>query len=186
MEIWRDVIWYEWLYQVSNLGRVKSLDKRVFQWRYITEVIRKWKIRKLQTRKDWFIIVRLVNKDWKFKGHIVSRLVISAFKWESDLDVTYADWNKNNIRLNNLYYKSRSQIAKDAYKKWTRKPSFNNKWKFFWDSWNSKSVKQYDLKWNFIKTWDSIKRAETELKLFNISRSINKGGIAWGYKWIKT
>ena len=28
-EIWKDVVGYEGIYQVSNLGRIKSLDKRV-------------------------------------------------------------------------------------------------------------------------------------------------------------
>ena len=28
-EIWKDVLGYEGLYQVSNLGRVKSLDKEI-------------------------------------------------------------------------------------------------------------------------------------------------------------
>ena len=29
-EIWRDVVGYEGLFQVSNLGRVKSLERRVY------------------------------------------------------------------------------------------------------------------------------------------------------------
>lgn len=29
MEIWKDVVGYEGLYQVSNLGNVKSLDRMV-------------------------------------------------------------------------------------------------------------------------------------------------------------
>ena len=30
-EIWKDIPGYEGLYQASNLGRIKSLDKVVFQ-----------------------------------------------------------------------------------------------------------------------------------------------------------
>jgi len=31
-EIWKDIPWYEWLYQASNLGRIKSLSKKWSWW----------------------------------------------------------------------------------------------------------------------------------------------------------
>ena len=39
-EIWKDIVGYEGLYQVSNLGRVKSLKRKVYagrnrmRWQY--------------------------------------------------------------------------------------------------------------------------------------------------------
>ncbi len=34
-EIWKDIPGYEGLYQVSNLGRVKSMEREVFSANYI-------------------------------------------------------------------------------------------------------------------------------------------------------
>ena len=33
LEVWKDVINYEGLYQVSNLGRVKSVSRYIKHWR---------------------------------------------------------------------------------------------------------------------------------------------------------
>lgn len=45
-EIWKDIPWYEWLYQASNMWRVKSLDRIVHnKWSWNTYGI-KWKILK--------------------------------------------------------------------------------------------------------------------------------------------
>lgn len=37
-EIWKDVVWYEWLYQISNLWRVKSLNYKAIE--HLTPVSR--------------------------------------------------------------------------------------------------------------------------------------------------
>lgn len=69
MEEWRDIKDYEGLYQVSNMGRIKSLNYR----RTGRE-----KIMKLNHDKDGYIVVGLF-KNKKLKQYKVHRLVAEAF-----------------------------------------------------------------------------------------------------------
>ena len=46
-EIWKDIPWYEWLYQASNLWNIKSL----ISW--------KEKILKANKTKRWYLQLRL-------------------------------------------------------------------------------------------------------------------------------
>ena len=76
-EIWKDIPGYEGMYQVSNLGRVKSLPK---QW--LTALGGKRShdgiILKPQRKIGGYIIVRL-PKDKKYKNFSVHQLVAMAF-----------------------------------------------------------------------------------------------------------
>ena len=73
MEEWRDVSGFEGIYQVSNYGRVKSLDRFDCAGRRLKGVIRCPVIEKYnnETVTLW--------KDGKQKNHSVQRLVAVAF-----------------------------------------------------------------------------------------------------------
>ena len=90
-EIWRDVIGYEGLYKVSNLGRVKSFA-------YGTEKIRK----PVFNRPGYFSLVLYKNEiPTSTRIHV---LVAQAFipNPESKAYVNHIDANKLNNRVNNL------------------------------------------------------------------------------------
>ena len=59
-EIWKDIKDYEGLYQISNFGRVKALDKTV--WNGKTYLYFSEKIRKLNVDKDGYLNITL-NKN---------------------------------------------------------------------------------------------------------------------------
>ena len=72
MEIWKDVVGYEGLYQVSNYGRVKSLERKINNRIYEERIISQEK------SKDGYLRVDL-HKDGNRKHKKVHRLVAQAF-----------------------------------------------------------------------------------------------------------
>lgn len=106
-EIWKDITGYEGYYMVSNLGRVKSLEKTVRcdrGYRIIPE-----KILKAGIRANGYLIVRL-SKDGKEKTYMIHRLVASVFceNPEGYTEVNHKDEDKTNNNVDNLEYCSRS------------------------------------------------------------------------------
>lgn len=114
IEEWRDVPEYEGLYQVSNFGRVKSLPKEwITGW---NNVKRKHDGFILKPSKHNGYLSVTLSKDNKSKYKSVHRLVLQAFKGDSDLDCNHKDGNKSNNYLNNLEYCTESENAIHAYK----------------------------------------------------------------------
>lgn len=75
-EIWEDIKGYEGLYQVSNLGRVKSLDRYV-RSKNNSIALKKGKLLKTHTDKDGYLSICLYRT--KCKKFQVHRLVAEAF-----------------------------------------------------------------------------------------------------------
>lgn len=181
MEIWKDIKWYEWMFQVSNYWRVKSLEKHVQRGKGIT--LQREKIRTPQYSDKWNATI-ILSKDKKVKGFIVWRLVLQTFVWESEWYVNFKDWDKRNLKLSNLEYISVSEHTKDMFKQGRRKANLPNKWKKFWEAYNARAVNQFDKSWEFIREWDSARRVEKELWICNVSRACNDiKQSAWWYLW---
>ena len=94
-EEWRDIKGYEEKYQVSNLGRVKSLKDRYGNYRE--------KILKYSKNNRGYLTVSLC-KNSKVKLFTVHRLVAQAFIENSNNypEVNHKDENKENNRVDNL------------------------------------------------------------------------------------
>jgi hypothetical protein len=75
-EIWKDIKGYEGYYQVSNLGNVKSLDRKLWNGFVFHEV--KGKVMKVRTEKDGYLRCNL-SKNGKMKDGRIHRLVAEAF-----------------------------------------------------------------------------------------------------------
>ena len=73
-EEWRDVVGYEGLYQVSNQGRVKSLERKNSHGRTVKE-----RILKGTPDKDGYLKIGLYGSTGKQKWFQVHRLVGEAF-----------------------------------------------------------------------------------------------------------
>ena len=93
-EIWKDIKGYEGLYQVSNLGQIKSLN-------YLRT--KKQKILKLHSDKDGYLILGL-RKEGKTKCVKVHRLVCETFISNPKKYgyVNHKDENKQNNNVKNL------------------------------------------------------------------------------------
>ena len=99
-EVWRDIEGYEGKYQVSNKGRIKSLNYR--------RTGKEW-VLKPKKRKDGYLMVRL-NKEGKEKGYLIHRLVARAFipNTENYSEINHKDEDKANNAANNLEWCDRS------------------------------------------------------------------------------
>ena len=93
-EIWKDIAGYEGKYQVSNLGRVKSLN-------YLRKGIEKERIP--NKNNSGYLIVGL-HKNGKIKQFLIHRLVAEAFieNPENLPQVNHIDENKLNNCVENL------------------------------------------------------------------------------------
>lgn len=101
MEVWKDIKGYEGLYQVSILGRVKTLPRVSGSGK---GYLRKEKIIKGEQIWSGYIHVRLY-KDGKYKRIGLHRLVLETFSpvdGMERLQVNHIDENKANCRLDNL------------------------------------------------------------------------------------
>jgi hypothetical protein len=107
-EIWKDIPEYEGMYQISNLGRVKSLKSG------------KDKILKPREYGRGYMSVSLC-KEGESKNFKIHRLVMLAFVGESDLQVNHKNGIKADNRLENLEYCTASENTIHAYKNGLKK-----------------------------------------------------------------
>ena len=120
-ERWKDIKGYENLYQISNLGRVKSMQKfRRHQYRnqYKEGVILK---PALTGTKYYFVTL---CKDGVHKTHLVHRLVATAFlpNLHRKDDLSHKDGNKLNNNVSNLEWSTRKENIAHAFATGLSKP----------------------------------------------------------------
>jgi len=171
-EIWKDIPWFDWIYQTSNLWNIRS--NKYWYWR----ILRPW-------LSNWYFMINL-RKNNKTKMYKVHRLVMFSFNWMNKLDVNHKNWIKTDNRIENLEWCNKSENIKHSYDILWRKPYIINKWKFWKLHPKSKKINQYTKDWKFIKTWKSMMDIERELKIVNTSISSvckNKRLSAGWYKW---
>jgi len=178
-EVWKDIKGYEGLYQVSNIGRVKSL-KRIVIRKDGSKLSVKERILKPLTRPNGYLQVHLSNYRGKGKYPLIHRLVCEAFHEnpENKPCVNHIDENKtNNVVSNlewctyeeNINYGTRNRRVGKAVAKAL-----------------SQSVGQYTLNGKLIKVWQSAHEVERQLGFANgyiCNAARGKCKTAYGYVW---
>lgn len=123
-EVWKDIKSYEGYYQVSNLGRVRSVNRIVIRGDGQREK-RKGQLMKLRYSNSKKALEKnsnkrvsvILNKNGKKTCHLVHRLVAEAFipNPENKETVNHIDGNTQNNSINNLEWATRSENVQHAY-----------------------------------------------------------------------
>lgn len=183
-EVWKDVPNYEGLYQVSNLGRVKSLTRQSAC--YIQNGKRRSYTVKSKICKQHLVMGYLMShlsKDNKKVMHKTHRLVAEAFLPNDKKlpQVNHIDENKLNNKVENLEWCT----AKENNNHGTRNKRISEAQRN--DPRFSKRIMQYTLDGVFIKEWPSIcdaGRAGYDRKAISNLCNKEKGShTACGYLW---
>lgn len=179
-EIWKSIEGYEGLYEVSNLGNVRSLNyNKTKQTKLLTPTI---------DRYGYYHLI--LRKNGKRKGFTVHRLVAQAFipNLNNYPQINHKDENKTNNCVDNLewctneyncnYGTRNERITQKQGKPWLGKLGKDNP--------TSKQIHQYDIEGNLIKTWDSATVIHRELGFDNSYISAcarGKHKSAHGFIW---
>jgi hypothetical protein len=118
IEVWRPVPGYEGLYEVSDLGKVRRLDREQHVTRYgkATTCIRKGGHVASHPNGRGYMRVTLFRYGEQ-RDHFVHRLVCLAFLGPPPTDrhqAAHSDGTTDNNRLTNLSWKTPSENAADA------------------------------------------------------------------------
>lgn len=131
-EVWRPVVGYENLYEVSNLGQVRSVDRVVWHTRN-RHGVGFWKQRKgmllRQTKAGAYGYLSVsLHRDGVQKTRHVHQLVAQSFLGEppEGLVVLHGDKGKTCNELSNLSYGTLSQNAIDRVRDGTDTRGTNN------------------------------------------------------------
>ena len=188
-EIWKDIEGYEGIYQVSNLGRVRSLDRYYTKPHprngVPTKYFKRGSIITNHTLRNGYTNVMLKFEGGK-KNFMVNRLVAKAFVpgYFEGADVNHKDCNRQNNHADNLewmtrrdnlmYNNDKNASAMEQIHRSQRKP-----------------IIQMTMDGEYIREWPSIYAAHLALGLD--SKSISGacrqrygmktcGGYRWKFK----
>lgn len=148
-EEFRNIVGYEGLYQVSNLGNIKSLERT--KTNHSKYQLVNGRILKSSINHKGYVYV-ILYKNNKQKGYLVHRLVAEAFipNPENKPQVNHIDGNKLNNHVSNLEWVSQQENMQHA---------LSNGLKM------TKPIYQYDKEGNLIKIWNSIREIQRTLNI---------------------
>ena len=120
-EIWKDISGYEGYYQVSNLGRVKSVQRVIYRryedGRNVRKTIKERIVKPYEHDRFGHLVVNLWRNN-KLKHELLHRLVAQEFIGgeHEGLVVRHLDGNPRNNRVENLAYGTTTDNIMDCYK----------------------------------------------------------------------
>jgi hypothetical protein len=176
-EIWKDIPDYEGLYQVSNIGRVKSFGNG----KSTNPLNGVERIMKLQHKR--YIRVKL-SKNGNYKYWSVHRLVCLTFlpNPNNKPQINHIDGDRYNNNISNLEWVTAKENIRHSIDTGLQ-PIVRGA-----QHSSSKPIIQKDLNGNIINRWESIKMACKELGynsfgIIKCCKKEKKYKTAYGYKW---
>lgn len=175
-EVWKDIENYEGYYQVSNLGRVRSVDRDII---YSNGIIVKYtgKLLSLHLEKNGYISV-LFSKNGSQERAYVHRLVAKTFISNPNnyLEINHKDENPQNNKVDNLEWCNRKYNLN--YGNHRNKQIVSK----------GTPIVQLSVEGDFINTFPSAREAARVLGSGTYQSSISKANrgetyIAYDYCW---
>ena len=205
-EIWKDIDGYERMYQVSNMGRVKSLDRIVVTKTNISRLMKGKMLIIVPDTNNYMKV--LLSKEGKHRIYLVHRLVAQAFipNPENKTEIDHINTDRTDNRAENLRWVTRREncnnpLTKEkiaAFSK-TRVLSTETRQKMSLalkgrkispeaiEKARQKTMKpilQLSLNGDIIKRWDSATEAKNMLGIKTIPNCLrNRCKTAGGYVW---
>lgn len=163
-EVWKSVVGYEGIYEVSNMGRVKSLTRVIINKGRpccLKEIILKTPV-----GNRGYPVVNLMGK-----SATVHRMVANAFLPNPDNkpEVNHLDGSKTNNRVENLEWNTGTENQIHSYATGLRISAKLS------DRYNAKPIRVYDLAGKFIGEYGCLTLAAKDLGLLcsGISNVLN-------------
>ena len=178
-EIWKPVVWYEGLYEVSNHGRVASLffkNNKVHK--------KAFRIRRVSIWTNWYYSVYI---QWNI--YYIHRLVWFAFipNLENKPFINHKNSIRCDNRVENLESCTCGENNLHSHRmNPNRKHSQFYKWKFWKEHIASKPILQFSREWIFIKTWEAMMDVERWLWISYAGISMCcswRRKTAWWFIW---
>lgn len=187
-EMWRIVSGYEGLYEISNIGRVKSLS-RPHKIRGGKFSMRKERILKDGIRNDGYRSL-ILCKNKVHNRYVTHRLVAIAFipNPENLPEVNHKDGNKLNNLVSNLEWTDKLGNMQHAYETGLIKHDNLLKSGVLASKARQVQVNQYSLDGKFIATFGSLKEASQLTNTNKVSISLCCSGLnktGNGFIWRK-
>lgn len=168
-EIWKDIPEYEGLYQASNLGKIKSLEKYNYKGHHNFEKI----LKQIENKNGYYYVSLCKNK--KVKIYPIHKLIAKTFLQNPNnfSCINHKDGNKHNNCIENLEFCTYSHNEKEAYRIGLKKTI---------------PTAQYDESMNLIEIFVSRAKASektgvAEADIWRVCKGIRKtaGGYVWRY-----
>jgi hypothetical protein len=183
IEEWKDIVKYEGHYQVSNLGRVKSIQRFRMGNSGSPTLVRE-RILKPKTDRYGYLVCGL-SKEGILIHMTVHRLVAFAFVTNSDpirnLQINHIDGNKQNNIYENLEWCDAKHNQNEALRLGLRGG------KAYRPRIDSRPIIQF-YGGNIIKTFENLASASRETGIIKTAinnclagRSMSSGGFQWEY-----
>ena len=184
-EIWRDIKGYEGLYEVSNLGQIKSLDRYKYtKGRYgIMKTKIKGRLLKPCLNHDGYEEI-VLSKDGKSKMYRLHRIVAETFinNFDNKNQVNHKNGNKLDNKVQNLEWCNCKDNIHHALKNNLMKPAKGK------EHYMAKEVGKYNENNQLIEKYDTIVQAGKLNKISDTNiihclkgRTKKAGGYKWKY-----